>query len=188
MGHFSRLDTGLFNAVAREAHADDLPFVVDTADARDVTDALAAQAASIEHGSFREEIPDSLFDEMARRGTFYDPTLSVGEAFEDFAAGKSELLQFSLVEQVGPAALLRGTEEALTSKDAEPIRQAIAQYSIDMRIASDNLRRGADVAAEVMLADPDRIEAQFFRVADLFEEVLVVLLLGTVLGVMVEQG
>jgi imidazolonepropionase-like amidohydrolase/ABC-type multidrug transport system permease subunit len=141
MEHVKRLDTGLFNAVAHEAHADGLPFVVDTAEVRDVRDALEAQAASIEHGSFREAIPDTVFDQMARQGTFYDPTLSVGEAFQDFATGKSELLHHSLVEQVGPAALLRGTEEALASKEAEPIRQAIAQYSIDMRVANDNLQR-----------------------------------------------
>jgi imidazolonepropionase-like amidohydrolase/ABC-type multidrug transport system permease subunit len=141
MGHFSRLDAGLFNAVAHQAHADDLPLVVDSADVGDMTDALAAQAASIEHGSFRAPIPDTVFDQMARQGTFYDPTLSVGEAFQDFAAGKSELLQRSLVQQVGPADLLRGTEEALAAKEAEPIRRAMAPYSIDMRMANDNLER-----------------------------------------------
>ena len=141
MGHFTRLDTGLFNAVAHEAHSDGLSLVVHTADVRDVTDAIEARAASIEHGSFREEIPDSVFDQMARQGTFYDPTLSVAEAFQDFAAGKTELLKSSLVEQVGPEELLRGTEEALASKDVGPIRQAIAQYPINMHIAIDNLER-----------------------------------------------
>jgi len=141
MGHFNRLDTGVFRAVAHEAHADGLPLVVHTGDVRDVTDAVEVQAASIEHGSFREAIPDSVFDQMARQGTFYDPTLSVGEAFKDLVAGKTELLKGSLVQQVGPAELLRGTEEALASKDAEQIRQALAQYPIDMRIAFDNLKR-----------------------------------------------
>jgi imidazolonepropionase-like amidohydrolase/ABC-type multidrug transport system permease subunit len=141
MGRFNRLDTGLFKAVAGEARTDDLPLVVHTADVRDVTDAIEAQAASIEHGSFREEIPDTVFDQMARQGTFYDPTLSVGEAFQDFAAGKAELLKSSLVEQVGPEELLRATEEALASKEVGPIRQAIAQYPINMRIATDNLER-----------------------------------------------
>ena len=141
MGRFHRLDTGLFNALAGEARTEDLPLVVHTADVRDVTDAIEARAASIEHGSFREEIPDSVFDQMARQGTFYDPTLSVAEAFQDFAAGKTELLKSSLVEQVGPEELLRGTEEALASKDVGPIRQAIAQYPIHMHIAIDNLER-----------------------------------------------
>ena len=53
--------------------------------------------------------------------------------------------------------------------------------------AGDNLRRGTDIAAEVMLADPDRIEAQLFRVSNLVEEVLVVLLLGAFLSVLIEE-
>ena len=52
-----------------------------------MTDAVQAGANSIEHGSFREAIPDALFQEMARKKISYDPTLSVGEAFRDFAAG-----------------------------------------------------------------------------------------------------
>src|SRR5579863_7810141 len=138
---FNRLDTGLFAAVAQQAHADSLPLAVHTGDARDVTDAVQAQANSIEHGSFREKIPDALFDQMAKQGTFYDPTLSVGEAFKDFAAAKTDLLKRSLVQQVGPSDLLRGTEEALGSADTEPIRKALAQYPMDMPVAIDNLRR-----------------------------------------------
>jgi imidazolonepropionase-like amidohydrolase/ABC-type multidrug transport system permease subunit len=138
---FNRLDTGLFDAIAQQAHADSLPLAVHTGDARDVTDAVKAQANSIEHGSFRERIPDALFDQMAKQGTFYDPTLSVGEAFKDFAAGKTDLLKRSLVQQVGPPELLHGTEEALGSADTEPMRKALAQYPIDMAIASDNLKR-----------------------------------------------
>jgi imidazolonepropionase-like amidohydrolase/ABC-type multidrug transport system permease subunit len=138
---YNRLDTGLFDAVAQQAHADALPLAVHTGDARDVADAVQAQANSIEHGSFRERIPDELFEKMAKQGTFYDPTLSVGEAFKDFAAGKTDLLKRSLVQQVGPAELLRGTEDALGSASAEPMRKALAQYPIDMPIAIDNLKR-----------------------------------------------
>jgi imidazolonepropionase-like amidohydrolase/ABC-type multidrug transport system permease subunit len=141
-GHvYNHLDTGLFDAVAQEAHADNLPLAVHTGDAHDVADAVRVQANSVEHGSFREAIPDALFDQMAQQGTFYDPTLSVGEAFKDFVAGKTDLLKRSLVQQVGPAELLQGTEDALGSKEGEEIRKAIAEYPIDMRIAVDNLRR-----------------------------------------------
>jgi len=104
---------------------------------------VKAQAESIEHGSFREAIPDALFEQMAKQGEFYDPTLSVGEAFKDFAAGKSALLKRSLVQQVGPPELLQGTEAALASKDMEQERQATAQYPIDMQVATDNLKRAA---------------------------------------------
>jgi imidazolonepropionase-like amidohydrolase len=138
---FNRLDTGLFDAVAQQAHADSLPLAVHTGDARDVADAVKAQANSIEHGSFREKIPDGLFEQMARQGTFYDPTLSVGEAFKDFGAGKTDLLKRSLVQQVGPPELLHGTEEALASPETESMRKSWAQYPMDMSIAIDNLKR-----------------------------------------------
>jgi imidazolonepropionase-like amidohydrolase/ABC-type multidrug transport system permease subunit len=138
---FNRLDTGLFDAVAQQAHADSLPLAVHTGDARDVTDAVHAQANSIEHGSFRERIPDAVFAQMAQQGTFYDPTLSVGEAFKDFAAGKTDLLKRSLVQQVGPPELLQGTEAAIASADTESMRKSLAQYPMDMSIAIDNLKR-----------------------------------------------
>jgi len=138
---FNRLDTGLFDMIAQEAHADSLPLAVHTGDARDVADAVQAQANSIEHGSFREKIPDARFEQMAKQGAFYDPTLSVGEAFKDFAAGKADLLKRSLVQQVGPPELLRGTEEALGSAETEAMRKSLLQYPIDMAIATDNLKR-----------------------------------------------
>jgi imidazolonepropionase-like amidohydrolase/ABC-type multidrug transport system permease subunit len=138
---FNRLDTGLFDAVAQQAHADQLPLAVHTGDARDVADAVQAKPDSIEHGSFREKIPDALFEQMAKQGTFYDPTLSVGEAFREVAAGRTDLLKRSLVQQVGPPELLRGTEEALASADTEQLRKSLGQYPIDMAIAGDNLKR-----------------------------------------------
>jgi imidazolonepropionase-like amidohydrolase/ABC-type multidrug transport system permease subunit len=141
-GHvFSRLDTGLFDAVAQQAHADSLPLAVHTGDARDVADAVQAQADSIEHGSFRERIPDAVFEQMAKQGTFYDPTLSAGESFKEFVAGKTDLLKRSLVQQVGPPELLRGTEEAMGSAEMEPMRKSMGQYPTDMAIAIDNLKR-----------------------------------------------
>jgi len=141
---FNRLDTTLFDGVAQAAQVDSLPLAVHTGDARDVADAVNAQANSIEHGSFREKIPDELFAQMAKQGTSYDPTLSVGEAFKDFAAGKTDLLKRSLVQQVSPPDLLHGTEEALGSPDSESMRKALAQYPIDMSIAVDNLKRAHD--------------------------------------------
>jgi len=138
---FNRLDTALLAAIAQQAHAVNLSLAVHTGDARDVADALNVQASSIEHGSFREPISDALFDQMARQGAFYDPTLSVGEAFRDFAAGKPDLLKRSLVQQAAPPDLLQGTIEALSSKDTESLRAAIAQYPIDMQIATANVNR-----------------------------------------------
>ena len=137
---FNRLDTRLFGAVAQEAHRVGLPLVVHTGDARDVADAVADQADSVEHGSFRQRIPERLFEQMARQKTYYCPTLSVAEAFKEFAAGKTDLLRRSLVLQVAPHELLEATEAALSSQEMEPARKAILSYPIDMGVAIDNLR------------------------------------------------
>jgi imidazolonepropionase-like amidohydrolase len=138
---FNRLDTSLFNAVAQEAHAQELALAVHTGEALDVADAVHAKADSVEHGSFRDAIPDELFERMKTQGTFYDPTLSVGEGFRDFAAGKSDLLKRSLVQQVATADLLKATDQALTSKDTEAMRAGISKFPMSLPIAVDNLKR-----------------------------------------------
>jgi imidazolonepropionase-like amidohydrolase len=138
---FNRLDSTIFQAIVQEAHAQQLPLAVHTGDVRDVTDAVQAGANSIEHGSFREAIPDALFQEMARKKISYDPTLSVGEAFRDFAAGSTDLLKRSLVQQVGPTDLIENTEKEMASKDVEPIREGIAQFPFNLEMGTQNLLR-----------------------------------------------
>src|ERR1700674_1206074 len=138
---FNRLDSSIFQAIAQEAHTQGLSLAVHTGDVRDVTDAVSADADSIEHGSFREAIPDALFQQMVSKKSFYDPTLSVGEAFKDFAAGKTDLLKRSLVQQVGPTDLIEGTEKAMASKDIAPIRQRIAQFPFNLDMGTQNLLR-----------------------------------------------
>jgi imidazolonepropionase-like amidohydrolase len=78
---------------------------------------------------------------MAAQGTFYDPTLSVGEAFKAVAAGNTDLLKRSLVQQVAPPTLLQGTVQGLASNEGEEMRKSLARYPIDMHIAGDNLKR-----------------------------------------------
>jgi imidazolonepropionase-like amidohydrolase/ABC-type multidrug transport system permease subunit len=138
---FNRMDVSYLQAIVQQAHADNLPASVHTGDVRDVTDALAAGADSIEHGSFRDAIPDALFQQMVTQKTFYDPTLSVGEAFRDFAAGKTDLLDRSLVQQVGPKDLLDSTKEFLASQDSEAMRQRIGQFPVDVKIGTENLKK-----------------------------------------------
>ena len=138
---FNRLDSAIFQAIAQESHAQQLPLAVHTGDVRDVTDAVQAGADSIEHGSFREAIPDALFQEMVSKKIFYDPTLSVGEAFRDFAAGNTDLLKRSLVQQVGPTDLIENTEKEMASKDVEPIREGIAQFPFNLDMGTQNLLR-----------------------------------------------
>jgi imidazolonepropionase-like amidohydrolase/ABC-type multidrug transport system permease subunit len=138
---FNRMDVSYLQAILQQAHADGLPAAVHTGDARDVTDAVAAGADSVEHGSFRDVIPDSVFQQMVKQNTFYDPTLSVGEAFADLVKGNTELLDRSLVQQVGPKELLDGTKGFLASKDAEPMLQHMRAFPFDMKIGSGNFKR-----------------------------------------------
>ena len=138
---FNRLDSAIFQAIAQESHAQQLPLAVHTGDVRDVTDAVQASADSIEHGSFREAIPEGLFGEMVSKKIFYDPTLSVGEAFRDFAAGNTDLLKRSLVQQVGPTDLIENTEKEMASKDVEAIRENIARFPFDLETGTQNLLR-----------------------------------------------
>ena len=116
---FNRLDVQIFNAIAAQAHADHLPIIVHTGDARDVEDALRAHVDGIEHGSFRERIPDEDFERMAAQGVTYDPTLSVAEGIGAFAEGKLDLLNRSLVQQVGPPALLAWNRRMSRSSRAD---------------------------------------------------------------------
>jgi imidazolonepropionase-like amidohydrolase/ABC-type multidrug transport system permease subunit len=138
---YNRLDPLTLNAIASAARADNLPVAVHTGDVRDIEDALRAGVNGIEHGSFRQRIPDADFAAMAKQGITYDPTLSVGEAFPQFAAGKLDLLNRSLVQQVVPGKLLSGTKRMILLPEALPARKAIGDYPIDMEIAKDNLLR-----------------------------------------------
>ena len=139
--HYNRLDPQLLDAIAAAARSDGLPIVVHTGDVRDVEDGLKAGVSGIEHGSFRERIPDADFAFMAKNGVTYDPTLSVGEAFPQYAEGKLDLLNRSLVQQVVPKELLAGTKKMIESPEAVASRKGIGEYPIDMAIARDNLLR-----------------------------------------------
>jgi imidazolonepropionase-like amidohydrolase/ABC-type multidrug transport system permease subunit len=136
---FNRMDVSLLDAVVQQAHTDGLPAAVHTGDARDVTDAVAAGADSIEHGSFRDPITPALFQQMVAQKTFYDPTLSVAEAFKDFSTSRADLLKGSLTQQVGPAALLSETEKQLVSDETKDTRDRISKFPIDLKIGTQNL-------------------------------------------------
>jgi imidazolonepropionase-like amidohydrolase/ABC-type multidrug transport system permease subunit len=138
---FNRLDVQIFDAIAAEAHADKLPIIVHTGDARDVEDALRAHVDGIEHGSFRERIPDEDFETMSKQGVTYDPTLSVVEGMRAFGEGKVDLLNRSLVQQVGPPALLAGTKHAMGSSSYAEMRKALGESSMSLDVARDNLLR-----------------------------------------------
>jgi len=88
----------------------------------------------IEHGSGLEIISDVHFRLMKSHGIAYLPALSLIEAAADLRHHATRLLDRSLVEQVGPAALLASTRRLLPTcpEPGGPVE--------DMAIAQANLR------------------------------------------------
>jgi imidazolonepropionase-like amidohydrolase len=133
------MDANILRAVVEEAHAKSLPVAVHTGDARDVAEAISLGADSIEHGSFSEEIPDSVIAEMKTRGVAYDPTMSVVEGFTSFAKGDTSLLNRSLVQQITTKELVNGTEKAANGEEFRRLREGISKYPMSIDIGAKNL-------------------------------------------------
>jgi imidazolonepropionase-like amidohydrolase/ABC-type multidrug transport system permease subunit len=136
---YERMDLALFSAVAAETNRQHLPLAVHTGNARDVEDAVDAGAASIEHGSFADSIPDAVFAKLAAAHIAYDPTLTVLEAVRDFSVGRTDLLSRSLVQQTVSQKLLSGTAAQLKNVTPNPALESGINGAI--KIAGDNLLR-----------------------------------------------
>ncbi|MEO8597906.1 MAG: amidohydrolase family protein [Candidatus Solibacter sp.] len=137
---YDRLDLLLVRAVSEEARAQHLGLATHTGDARDVADAVEIGSASVEHGSWRDEIPDNLLERMAREGVYLDPTLGVAEGYAAYFGGRTDLLNRSLVQQAVPAALLKGTRDFVSSgKGADAAKAELFQHALEM--ARSNLLR-----------------------------------------------
>lgn len=136
---FVRMDPALIKAIVEEAHAKGLPVVCHTGNAKDVEDAVNAGVDGIEHGSMDDAIPEALFAKMKQAGVTYDPTLSVVEAFSLIAQGKTDGLDRTLVQQVGPKKLLDSTKAFLQSAAGQAMREGIAKYPVSMAISGQNL-------------------------------------------------
>ena len=136
---FNRMDVNILRAVADEAHTKNLPVAIHTGSAKDVIDAVAAGANSVEHGSFIDDIPDATIAEMKAKGIALDPTLSVVEAFTNFAKGDTTLLKRSLVQQTTPKELLAGTEHAATSDQYKGLREGLSHYPMSIQTGEKNL-------------------------------------------------
>ena len=137
---YNRMDVALFRAVAAEARARNLPLAVHTGDSRDVADAVDAGASSIEHGSWRDRIPDALLAKMAHDGIYLDPTLGVSEAYSQYFAGRADALDNSLVQQTVPANVLNGTRNFVRSGSAADAAKA-AIFAKALEQSRDNLLR-----------------------------------------------
>jgi imidazolonepropionase-like amidohydrolase len=125
--------------VIEEAHARKLPVAIHCGNAADVKDAVALGADSVEHGSYADEIPDTVIAEMKAKGIALDPTLSVVEGMTSFAKGDTSLLKRSLVQQVTPKDLLGGTENAAKSDQFKGMREGMSRYPMSLQIGATNL-------------------------------------------------
>jgi imidazolonepropionase-like amidohydrolase/ABC-type multidrug transport system permease subunit len=147
---FPRMDGKILTAIAAEAHAQSLALVVHTGDARDVADAVAAGAGSIEHGSFRDAIPDDVFGRMHAQNISYDPTLAVAEVLADIAEGNLEPLERPLVQQVIPFALIQSTKQFIESADGKKMSGSFKAYGIDMDKGRRNLLRAQQLGVPLI--------------------------------------
>jgi imidazolonepropionase-like amidohydrolase len=137
--HYNRLDTAVFQAIVEAARKNGLPVVSHTGDANDVSDALAAGVNGIEHGSFRDAIPDAVFARMKDLGVAYDPTLTVVDSLKAFVAGDSSGLDRSLLIQTAPPELLSSTRKLMASSGVAEARGAFARFPINVEMANRNL-------------------------------------------------
>jgi len=158
---FNRLDTGIYDAVIAEAIRDSLPSATHTGNSADVKDAVDAGTNSVEHGSMTDLIPDSTFAEMKAKGIAYDPTLSVFQAEVDLGKRDFELLDRSLVQQVGPADLLASTRKVLqkekresTSEDTDAWMERLKQNLLAAYRAGVLLIAGSDAGNMLVIHGP----------------------------------
>jgi ABC-2 type transport system ATP-binding protein len=77
-----------------------------------------AGASSIEHGP-RDRISEELLNRLTESGTAYDPTLSVWDAQAQLAAGRQELLDRALVQQVLEPKMLLATRSMVRDRGVE---------------------------------------------------------------------
>jgi imidazolonepropionase-like amidohydrolase len=136
---FNRMDVNILRSIVEEAHAKHLPVAVHAGDVKDVADAVAIGADSVEHATFANEIPDQTIAEMKEEGIALDPTLSVCEGFTSFAKGDTSLLNRSLVQQVTSKDLIGGTENAASSDQFKSMRERISHYPMSIQTGDNNL-------------------------------------------------
>ncbi|MCX6599345.1 MAG: ABC transporter permease [Acidobacteria bacterium] len=134
------LDTGYLSAIAEEARAQKLPLMVMTSDSTQVLEAVNAGAAVILSGSGKDRIPDETWKKMVDKKIAYMPLLAVREG----QSGNLELLDRSLVQQIGPPDLI-----AATKKRLGPLGSSAAAEKL-LAIPADNLRRAYGAGVQVL--------------------------------------
>ncbi|BDC50045.1 hypothetical protein F183_A23610 [Bryobacterales bacterium F-183] len=142
---FNRMDTAIYKAVAAAAKEHGLALATHTGNLRDIQDAVDAGTTSIEHGAMMEEIPVALFEQMKAKGVVYTPTLSVYESLMLASTGNSSMFDRSLVQQVGPAALLQSSKQFLQSGKMGDMTSAAPYLKIGFENARKNVLRAFQV-------------------------------------------
>jgi imidazolonepropionase-like amidohydrolase len=77
---------------------------------------------------------------MAHQGVWLDPTLAVGEAYAQYFSGNASALSNSLVQQVVPANILRGTHDFVASGKATNSARASLFQSAEVQARANLLR------------------------------------------------
>ncbi len=148
---FNRMDVAILKAISEEAATLGLPLATHTGNAADVADAIGAGTRTVEHGSLRDMIPDAVFVKMKELGIAYDPTLSVAEAFTMLGAGKTDLLERTLVQQVGPPQLLIATKKWFGSPEAQRMAEAFKRSgAIQLDYGRKNLKRAWELGVPLI--------------------------------------
>ncbi len=152
-----RLDLLLARSVAEEARARKLPLAVRTGDARDVADAVEIGAASVERGSWRDELPGPLLDRMARQGVYYVPALAAAEARARYYGANAAGLTDTLVQQAVSTGVWNATRDLLASgKTADPSKAARDRQAFEQARANLLLvwKAGIPLATGTGAGDP----------------------------------
>lgn len=134
------LDTGYLSAIAEEARAQKLPLLVMTSDSTQVLEAVNAGAAVILSGSGKDRIPDETWKKMVDKKIAYMPLLAAREG----QSGNLELLDRSLVQQIGPPDLIAATRKRLGTLGSAAAAEQM------LTIPADNLRRAYGAGVQVL--------------------------------------
>ncbi len=134
------LDTGFLAAIGEEARAQKLPLMVMTASSAQVLEAINAGATVILSGSATDRIPDETWKKMVEKKIAFMPLLAVREG----QSGNLELLNRSLVQQIGPPDLIAATKKRMGSLGSAAAAEKL------LAIPADNLRRAHGAGVQVL--------------------------------------
>ena len=143
-----RLSTAQIATLVEEAHRRGLRIHAHVSLARHVTDAVAAGIDSIMH-STDDPLPQSVLEQMARRGVFYVATLSLFDGFFDRTAGRMgaahEPYALAGVSERALSSLQDYAESPFSPDEAATVGQVIRANLSRAAAAGVPLALGSDV-------------------------------------------